>query len=141
MIYHNKLRVWLPPGGHIEENELPDKAVLREILEETGIKALIISDKQKLTLSDKFCKELECPFTILLEDIERNKTHNHIDMIYLCIAVNENEELLLQKSEINNIGWFSFDQIKKLKTFENVKELISKSVEYIEKINFISLFN
>jgi 8-oxo-dGTP pyrophosphatase MutT (NUDIX family) len=59
MIYHNKLKVWLPPGGHIEENELPDDAVLREIFEETGVKAEIISSKRRLSLTSKHCKELE----------------------------------------------------------------------------------
>jgi ADP-ribose pyrophosphatase YjhB (NUDIX family) len=32
MIYHNKLQVWLSPGGHIEENEILDDAVLRKII-------------------------------------------------------------------------------------------------------------
>jgi len=130
MIHHNKLNVWLPPGGHIEENELPDDAVLREIFEETGINALILSQKQELSLSDKFCKELERPFTILLENIDGNGMHNHIDLIYLCIAINE--EFKLKESEVNDIGWFSFNQIKELKTFENVIKTISKAIEYIE---------
>ena len=48
MIFHKKLQVWLLPGGHIEENELPDDAVLREIYEETGVKAEILSNRQEL---------------------------------------------------------------------------------------------
>ena len=39
MIKHKKLGVWLPPGGHIDENELLCEAVIREIFEETGIVA------------------------------------------------------------------------------------------------------
>ena len=35
LIWHRELHQWLPPGGHIELNELPDDAVVREILEET----------------------------------------------------------------------------------------------------------
>jgi ADP-ribose pyrophosphatase YjhB (NUDIX family) len=62
MIHHNKLRVWLPPGGHIEENELPDDAVLREIFEETGIRALFLSETQKLEPSNENCRELQSPF-------------------------------------------------------------------------------
>ncbi|MEK6896397.1 MAG: NUDIX domain-containing protein [Nanoarchaeota archaeon] len=42
LIHHAKLNIWLPPGGHIESNEIPDDAALREIEEETGIKARII---------------------------------------------------------------------------------------------------
>ena len=29
MIFHNKLQVWLPPGGHIEENEIPEEIDLK----------------------------------------------------------------------------------------------------------------
>jgi len=63
MIHHNKLQVWLPPGGHIDENELPDDAVLREILEETGVKAKIISRTRNLNIIEKeHCRELAIPF-------------------------------------------------------------------------------
>lgn len=41
--FHPKLGIWLPPGGHIEENEEPQDAVLREIREETGLECRIIS--------------------------------------------------------------------------------------------------
>ena len=33
--WHKKVKAYLPPGGHIEENEDPVQAVLREIKEET----------------------------------------------------------------------------------------------------------
>ena len=33
LIHHNKLNMWLPPGGHIEANETPDEALVREIKE------------------------------------------------------------------------------------------------------------
>jgi len=132
MIHHNKLQVWLPPGGHIEENELPDDAVLREIYEETNIKAEIISNKREIGLKDSHCRELEIPFTVLLEDIEGNGTHNHIDMIFICKAVNE--DLIPQKNEVHGIGWFTYEEIKKLKTFENVIKSISKAIDYLNVI-------
>ena len=34
--WHPKVLAWLPPGGHIENNEDPVEAILREVLEETG---------------------------------------------------------------------------------------------------------
>ncbi|MCL2442656.1 MAG: NUDIX domain-containing protein [Treponema sp.] len=102
MIFHNKLQVWLPPGGHIEENELPDDAVLREVYEETGVKAEILSNRQELVLSDNDCRGLKCPFTVLLENIDGDWSHNHIDMVYICTATSE--ELTIQKSEASDIG-------------------------------------
>ena len=132
LIRHNKLKVWLPPGGHIDENELPDDAVIREVYEETGIKAEIISVNRGLELSDKGCRELMTPFTILLEDIEGNGKHNHIDMIYLCRAINEN--LTPQTNEVSAVGWFACDKISGLDTFENVSKTISKAMAYLKKL-------
>ena len=129
MIHHNKLQVWLPPGGHIDENELPDDAVLREIYEETGIQAKIIPNCISLNLSSNHCQELATPFAILLEDIEMNGLHNHIDMVYLCRALNEN--LVPLESEVNAIGWFTYEEITKLKTFDNVIKTIAKAMKFV----------
>jgi len=131
MIRHNKLKVWLPPGGHIDENELPDDAVLREIYEETGIKAEIVSNKQLLNMTDEYCRELNTPFAVCLDDIERNGTHNHINMIYICRALNENDDLIPQESEVYGIGWFAYEEIKKLETCDNVVKTISNMIEYL----------
>ena len=38
LLRHAKLGKWLPPGGHIEPNELPDEAAVREVWEEAGIR-------------------------------------------------------------------------------------------------------
>ena len=42
LIYHKKLKKWMAPGGHIDENEAPHEAAIRETLEETGLKVEII---------------------------------------------------------------------------------------------------
>ena len=129
MIHHNKLQVWLPPGGHIDDNELPDDAVKREVYEETGIQVEIISNNRGLDLSSEHCRELAIPFIVLLEDIEGNGMHNHIDLIYLCKALNEN--LIPQENEVHGIGWFAFEEIDRLNTFDNVRKTISKAVEWL----------
>ena len=127
MINHSKLNAWLPPGGHINDNELPCAAVLREIYEETGVRARVLPNTRGLGLPDM---ELDLPFTIILEDIEGDGTHNHIDMIYLCRA--ETSDILTQTSEVRGAGWFTHEQVKRLKTFDNVLKTIERAVEYIE---------
>ena len=131
MIKHKKLGVWLPPGGHIDENELPCKAVLREIFEETGVSASVISAARDtgFTTADY---ELPLPMEILLEDIEGNGLHNHIDMIYLCKS--DDSALNPQESEIDSIGWFHPSEVKKLETFENVRTSVKKAVELLVKL-------
>jgi len=69
------------------------------------------------------------PFIILLEDIKGDGTHNHIDMIYICNALNE--EFCLQECEVSKIGWFTSEQIKHLDTFDNVRMTVAKALEFI----------
>ena len=129
MIKHKKLGVWLPPGGHIDENELPCEAVLREIYEETGVKARVITAAQDIDALT-YSYELPLPMEILLEDIEGTGLHNHIDMIYLCVA--EKTSLNPQENEVDGIGWFTSEAIMELDTFDNVRNSVQKAVRYIE---------
>ena len=49
--WHPKVKAWLPPGGHIEENEDPVQAVLRETEEETGLKTVVVPTGPAIDLS------------------------------------------------------------------------------------------
>lgn len=77
--WHRKNQMWLPPGGHIEPDEDPVQAVVREVLEETGIEAEVVS--AALTYSFATPAQLPPPMLILVEDIAEGP-HQHIDMIY-----------------------------------------------------------
>lgn len=52
-----------------------------------------------------------------------------IDMIYLCRALQD--DIVPQESKICGVGWFTFEQIKALKTFDNVIKTISQALSYI----------
>jgi 8-oxo-dGTP pyrophosphatase MutT (NUDIX family) len=82
--WHQKVGAWLPPGGHIEENEDPVQAVLREIDEESGLKAEVVPTTPRLDLD--YPTHVVPPFTIMVEDIQDpvQGYHQHIDMIYFC---------------------------------------------------------
>ena len=43
LVNHKRIGAWVPPGGHIEPDELPEETVVREILEETGVSVAVIS--------------------------------------------------------------------------------------------------
>ena len=85
--WHPKVKEWLPPGGHIEPNEEPVQAVLREIAEETGVRAEVVSSQPALDLD--YPSQVSPPYTIMVEDIHDPDEgyHQHIDMIYFCRPV------------------------------------------------------
>jgi len=51
LIKHKKLNIWLGPGGHIDEGELPHQAAEREFLEETGLIVRVHAPWSKLSSS------------------------------------------------------------------------------------------
>ncbi len=91
--FHRKLRLWLPPGGHVEPDEDPVQAVLREIKEETGLDATVVPTSPVLGLG--YPIHVHPPYTILVEDIDDpvQGFHHHIDMIYFCRPTAENPAL------------------------------------------------
>ena len=81
--WHKALQQWMPPGGHIEPDEDPVQAVLREIREETGVTAEVIPSAPALPFTNP--GQVPPPYTILLEDgHEPGEPHQHIDLIYFC---------------------------------------------------------
>ncbi|WP_344651515.1 NUDIX domain-containing protein [Cryptosporangium japonicum] len=42
LVFHPRLGVWIPPGGHVEPDETPAEAALREVAEETGLTATLL---------------------------------------------------------------------------------------------------
>lgn len=81
---HLKQRIWLPPGGHIERDELPHHAAIREIEEETGLSLHLHSEAEAAALTrDMEADVVPQPAFILVEDI--NPYHQHIDFTYFAL--------------------------------------------------------
>ena len=83
--WHRKVKGWLPPGGHVEPNEDPVQAVLREVLEETGLDVDIVPTVSLFQVED--LEQVQPPVTILIEDIpdDGEGPHKHIDFIYFTV--------------------------------------------------------
>lgn len=115
-LMHKKLNKWLSPGGHIEENENPETAALREIKEETGLDVKLIGER----FPDS--SDLIRPFGIQLNVITPNE-HEHFDLIYLAVPVSNIKEIL-NKEESKDIAWFGLEHItaSNFNTFEKNKK-------------------
>ena len=81
--WHRKLQQWMPPGGHLLPDEDPVAGVLREVREETGVEAELVSFTPTFPFS--YPQQLPAPYTILVENsAEAGEPHQHIDLIYFC---------------------------------------------------------
>ena len=118
-MFHPKFSKWLPPGGHMEQNETPEEAARREIAEETGVLDVnFISKKENNGFTDSRTEMLLKPHFIMSQLIEQD--HYHLDMIFFA-KVQEKEYISPEK---HNLKWFSVDDVKNEKEiFNNVKKL------------------
>src|SRR5258708_1756268 len=53
-IFHKQLNRWLPIGGHIELDENPEQAALREAKEESGLEVELLGTKSPLNSEQGF---------------------------------------------------------------------------------------
>jgi 8-oxo-dGTP pyrophosphatase MutT (NUDIX family) len=81
---HKRMGIRIPPGGHVDRDELPHEAGLREVREETGLEPTLVDDSPDVEGPD--ARSLPRPRHTMLYDInvddEGNVGHQHVDLIY-----------------------------------------------------------
>lgn len=111
---HKKLGHWFPCGGHIEPDELPDDAAVREVLEESGVKVVLIGERA-LPLREP--RQLIRPRGIQLETITPG--HEHIDLIYFAQPAPDYDGTLL--AEDSTLGWYKVGALEGLELTEEIR--------------------
>ncbi|MFM1770260.1 MAG: hypothetical protein RJA22_2789 [Verrucomicrobiota bacterium] len=108
LIHHRKLDKWLPLGGHIELDEDPEQAALREAREESGLDVELIGERPPTT--EPGTRALIGPRFL---DIHRiSDTHEHIGMIYWARPRQGN--VTLADGEHHDIRWCTAAELDSL---------------------------
>lgn len=109
LIHHRKLNKWLPLGGHVELDEDPEQAALRETKEESGLDVELLGERPPTT--EPGTRALIAPRFL---DIHRiNDTHEHIGMIYLARVTGG--DLTLATAEHHDIRWVAEAELDTLR--------------------------
>jgi len=115
LIYHKQIREWFPPGGHIDRDELPCDAAVREVREETGLDVEIIAPRSRIGRVEV----LRRPEYILLEQIRPD--HQHIDLIYFARVIGGRLEIA--ESEADAHRWCDLQDLDDAEIPEDIRRL------------------
>ncbi len=111
---HKKYKTWFPVGGHIEKDELPHEAALREAKEESGLNVTIYEKFPDL-FSIGLVKRVPRPVCVYNEG--DSCVEEFLDFIYA--AVTDENEPCASDGESRVFRWFTLNEL--LDENENIK--------------------
>ncbi len=127
---HEKYKSWLAVGGHIELDETPEQAALREVKEEVGLEIEIWRDYARgENFPNSHVKECLPPYHMNIHPI--GEDHRHLDYIYYAKALSTdvvegddeksggiqwwNKNDLESSNELDaDIKWYALDALAQL---------------------------
>jgi len=133
LVHHKKLGKWLPPGGHIDPNETPPEAAVREAKEETGLDVELIK-QENIWIERPNAKSLVRPYLCLLEEIPAHgahPAHQHIDQIFVGRAAGGDSHP--NGDEVHEMRWFSLEDLKCLNPEVDIFEETLETIHILLK--------
>jgi 8-oxo-dGTP pyrophosphatase MutT (NUDIX family) len=101
---HDKLGIHVPPGGHVDRDELPHECAKRECREETGLDPTLLRHGDRVDAPNG--RTLPQPRYQLLYDIDTfdgNVAHQHIDHLYFATV--PSREIVPEPGEAPASAW------------------------------------
>jgi len=125
LVHHKKSKLWLPVGGHIEENETPIQAVKREVKEESGLDVEIVGLTDYKTYPT--AEILPAPYGISLHSVG---DHQHMDMRYIG-RIKGSKNL----NGTEECRWFTLEQIRSLDDCpDEIKDFVKYAIQIVKKL-------
>jgi len=121
----------LPPGGHIDRDELPHEAARREVREETGQVPTLLHDTRELSSAES----LPRPYHTLLYDIntcDETVGHQHIDFIYYGTVPTRQIDPDDGEKQEGAWEWYSIADLREERVSEDVTELGTEAIQTAE---------
>lgn len=111
LVDHKKAQLWLPSGGHVEIDEHPKEAAIRECEEELGVRAELWREEP----------------IFLTSTVTVGLTAGHTDVsLWYIVKGNHKDTYAFDAEEFYGVRWFSFDEIPFEKSDPHMRRFIHK---------------
>ena len=107
---HEKYNKWLQPGGHIELDEDPNQAAVREVKEETGLDVVLHGSAPTVAEGGGDFKNLLVPAFLNLHQVKADSEHKHCDFIYFATVDTRTLNPREEETECE-MRWFTREEL------------------------------
>lgn len=104
---HDKYKIWLSIGGHIELDEDPNEAAIREVKEEVGMNVKITGKVLHFDKAENY-KELIPPKFLNRHRI--SDIHEHVTMVYFA-STDSNKTIQGDNEVSEELRWFTGEEL------------------------------
>lgn len=130
---HDKYKIWLSVGGHIELDEDPNQATIREVKEEVGLDVVLYKEegKQPEFYDGKNISLIPPQFMVM-----HPVTDEHSHIVFIYFAKSGTDQLQLSETEIaDECRWFNKEELidQKYGVSDKVKIHALKALEALSE--------
>ena len=122
VLYHNDLKMFLYPGGHIDNNDINIlETAKREVIEETGFNNL-----KQINLCNNELVPLDIDtHLVTYNDRLKLPEHFHYEFRYL-FEIDKIQEPIIDKEELEKFKWIDIEELKEDKNYGVIANKIEK---------------
>lgn len=117
---HDKYNIWLAVGGHIELDEDPNEAAVREVWEETGLKVTLWEGNRSPVRSDERATVLIPP--VCMNRHRLSETHEHVSLVYFATTTETEIRPQLEEDRSDESRWFTREELDTTDMPQNIRE-------------------
>lgn len=132
--HHERLGICIPPGGHVERDELPHQTAVRECEEETGLTPAIVSEATGV--ETPVGRPLPRPRHQMLYDInvhDGEVGHQHIDQIFYASVPERTIDPADGERSAAAWDWYAPAELRAADLDEDVVEIGIDAIETVRQ--------